>query len=129
MAGEVIDAILRETWSDQGSFKLFSVWEDHAFSLGVVDWEIQSAVAIDVLAGVTKHGRGCYAGYLLIERMLKVLRDKYQIDFFDYGAVDPVNNKSVYKFKLGSGGVMVPIEGEYKKSGGIVGSIASMLLF
>ena len=66
----------------------------------------------DFLAATSKEGRKTYASNVALDALLGLLVRRGVIDY-DFGGVDPINNKGVFDFKHGAGGTEASYVGEY----------------
>lgn len=68
--------------------------------------------AYDFLAATSKEGRKTYASNVALDALLGLLTTR-GIQRYDFGGVDPINNKGVFDFKHGAGGTEVSYVGEF----------------
>jgi lipid II:glycine glycyltransferase (peptidoglycan interpeptide bridge formation enzyme) len=66
----------------------------------------------DFLAATSKEGRKTYASNVALDALLGSLVARGVINY-DFGGVDPINNKGVFDFKHGAGGTEASYVGEY----------------
>jgi lipid II:glycine glycyltransferase (peptidoglycan interpeptide bridge formation enzyme) len=66
----------------------------------------------DFLAATSKEGRRAYASNVALDVLLGLLAER-GIQHYDFGGVDPINNKGVFDFKHGAGGTEATYVGEY----------------
>ena len=70
-------------------------------------------VGFDFLAATTATGRKLYASNVALDHLLNVLAAR-GIHSYDFGGVDPKDNKGVYDFKHGAGGSNLSYVGEFE---------------
>jgi lipid II:glycine glycyltransferase (peptidoglycan interpeptide bridge formation enzyme) len=68
--------------------------------------------AYDFLAATSKEGRKTYASNVTLDVLLGLLVER-DIQHYDFGGVDPINNRGVFDFKHGAGGNEATYVGEY----------------
>jgi lipid II:glycine glycyltransferase (peptidoglycan interpeptide bridge formation enzyme) len=68
--------------------------------------------AYDFLAATSQEGRKAYASNVALDALLGLLTTR-GIQHYDFGGVDPINNKGVFDFKHGAGGTEASYVGEY----------------
>ena len=68
--------------------------------------------AYDFLAATSQEGRKAYASNMALDVLLGLLAER-GIQHYDFGGVDPINNKGVFDFKHGAGGTEATYVGEY----------------
>jgi hypothetical protein len=69
----------------------------------------------DFLAATSSDGRKTYASNVALDHLLEVLARRGVVTY-DFGGVDPTNNKGVYDFKHGAGGQKLSYVGEFETS-------------
>jgi lipid II:glycine glycyltransferase (peptidoglycan interpeptide bridge formation enzyme) len=69
--------------------------------------------AYDFLAATSKEGRKTYASNVALDVLLGLLAER-GVNHYDFGGVDPINNKGVFDFKHGAGGTEASYVGEYE---------------
>jgi hypothetical protein len=69
--------------------------------------------AYDFLAATSQEGRKAYASNVALDVLLGLLAER-GIQHYDFGGVDPINNKGVFDFKHGAGGAESAYVGEYE---------------
>jgi hypothetical protein len=69
----------------------------------------------DLLAATSSEGRKTYASNVALHHLLEVLAQRGVVKY-DFGGVDPVNNKGVYDFKHGAGGHEQLYVGEFERT-------------
>jgi hypothetical protein len=67
----------------------------------------------DFLAATAPEGRRCYASNVALDALLLLLAAR-GIARYDFGGVDQTNNKGVFDFKHGAGGVPLSYVGEFE---------------
>jgi hypothetical protein len=67
----------------------------------------------DFLAATAPEGRRCYASNVALDALLSILAAR-GIARYDFGGVDQTNNKGVFDFKHGAGGVPLSYVGEFE---------------
>ena len=86
----------------------------------------------DFLAATAPEGRRCYASNVALDTLLTLLAAR-GITRYDFGGVDQVNNKGVFDFKHGAGGLPYSYVGEFefvspRIAGGAVSKLVSLRL-
>jgi lipid II:glycine glycyltransferase (peptidoglycan interpeptide bridge formation enzyme) len=71
------------------------------------------ATGFDFLAATAPEGRRCYASNVALDALLSLLAAR-GIARYDFGGVDQTNNKGVFDFKHGAGGVPHSYVGEFE---------------
>ena len=71
------------------------------------------AAGFDFLAATTLEGRRCYASNVALDALLSLLAER-GITRYDFGGVDQTNNKGVFDFKHGAGGMPYSYVGEFE---------------
>jgi lipid II:glycine glycyltransferase (peptidoglycan interpeptide bridge formation enzyme) len=71
------------------------------------------ATGFDFLAATAPEGRRCYASNVALDALLSLLSAR-GITRYDFGGVDPTNNKGVFDFKHGAGGLPYSYVGEFE---------------
>jgi hypothetical protein len=71
------------------------------------------ATGFDFLAATAPGGRRCYASNVALDALLSLLAAR-GIARYDFGGVDQTNNKGVFDFKHGAGGVPHSYVGEFE---------------
>jgi len=69
--------------------------------------------AYDFLAATSSEGRKLYASNVALDALLGLLATR-GVQRYDFGGIDPDNNKGVFDFKHGAGGAEVVYSGEYE---------------
>jgi len=69
--------------------------------------------AYDFLAATSKEGRKTYASNVALDVLLGLLVER-GIQHYDFGGVDRINNKGVFDFKHGAGGIEQAYGGEFE---------------
>ena len=71
------------------------------------------ATGFDFLAATAPEGRRCYASNVALDALLTLLAAR-GITRYDFGGVDPTNNKGVFDCKHGAGGMPSSYVGEFE---------------
>jgi hypothetical protein len=86
----------------------------------------------DFLAATTLEGRRCYASNIALDALLSLLAARGSTRY-DFGGVDQTNNKGVFDFKHGAGGIPYSYVGEFefvspRIARGVVSKLVSLRL-
>jgi len=73
------------------------------------------STGFDFLAATSSEGRKTYASNVALHHLLEVLAQQGMVTY-DFGGVDPTNNKGVYDFKHGAGGHEQFYLGEFERA-------------
>ncbi len=76
---------------------------------------INGEKAWDIFAATTPSGRNVYASHASFWELMRQCRDR-NVQWYDMGGVDPVNNAGVYDFKRGTGAKDLEYLGEWEYS-------------
>jgi hypothetical protein len=90
------------------------------------------ATGFDFLAATAPEGRRCYASNVALDALLSLLAAR-GIARYDFGGVDQTDNKGVFDFKHGAGGVPHSYVGEFefvspRTARGVIGKLVTLRL-
>jgi hypothetical protein len=90
------------------------------------------ATGFDFLAATAPEGRRCYASNVALDALLSLLAAR-GIARYDFGGVDQTDNKGVFDFKHGAGGVPHYYVGEFefvspRTARGVIGKLVTLRL-
>lgn len=100
----------------------------HGALLAVRSAVVCGTTGFDFLAATAPEGRRCYASNVALDALLSLLAAR-GITRYDFGGVDESNNKGVFDFKHGAGGMPYSYVGEFESvSPRIARSVVSKLV-